>query len=205
MECSPQCRSSGLHRFLISAQPQVLTTTQLGDTSLPDEQPEMIDDDLLKALHHVLLEVSFPLFPSLLSPRRPQIHIEEGQMTCPNCNHVYPISNGIPNMVRSSTPQTNLSLTVSFSSLQNMKSHSEIPSQSSVGLPSRCKMSGVDKSQLMTRCSVKSDLGRFDQRLDRRGDSKYSLYFGPPPPSGTLHWMSWVGTLTSHSLQWMQF
>ncbi|KAF9782497.1 Trm112p-domain-containing protein [Thelephora terrestris] len=56
---------------------------QLGDSSLPAEQPEMIDDDLLKALHHVLLE----------------IHIEEGQMTCPNCNHVYPISNGIPNML----------------------------------------------------------------------------------------------------------
>ncbi|KAF9650405.1 trm112, partial [Thelephora ganbajun] len=56
---------------------------QLGDTSLPAEQPEMVDDDLLKALHHVLLE----------------IHVEEGQMTCPNCRHVYPISNGIPNML----------------------------------------------------------------------------------------------------------
>ena len=30
---------------------------QLGDTSLPADQPEMVDDDLLKALHHVLLEV----------------------------------------------------------------------------------------------------------------------------------------------------
>ena len=28
-----------------------------------------------------------------------QIHVEEGSMLCPNCNHVYPISNGIPNMV----------------------------------------------------------------------------------------------------------
>ena len=28
-----------------------------------------------------------------------QIHVEEGQMTCPNCSHMYPISNGIPNMV----------------------------------------------------------------------------------------------------------
>jgi multifunctional methyltransferase subunit TRM112 len=29
----------------------------VGDTSLPLEQPEMLDDDFLKALHHVLLEV----------------------------------------------------------------------------------------------------------------------------------------------------
>ncbi len=31
---------------------------QVGDTSLPLEQPEMLDDDFLKSLHHVLLEVS---------------------------------------------------------------------------------------------------------------------------------------------------
>lgn len=30
-----------------------------------------------------------------------KLHIEEGVMTCPNCKHEYPISNGIPNMVRS--------------------------------------------------------------------------------------------------------
>jgi len=29
-----------------------------------------------------------------------QIHVEEGEMVCPNCQHVYPISSGIPNMVR---------------------------------------------------------------------------------------------------------
>ncbi|PCH34624.1 Trm112p-domain-containing protein [Wolfiporia cocos MD-104 SS10] len=56
---------------------------QLGDTSLPAEQPEMLDDDFLQKLHHVLLE----------------IHVEEGAMICPNCHHVYPISNGIPNML----------------------------------------------------------------------------------------------------------
>ncbi|KAF8919473.1 Trm112p-domain-containing protein [Mucidula mucida] len=56
---------------------------EVGDTSLPPEQPEMLDDDFLKSLHHVLLE----------------IHVEEGSMTCPNCQHVYPISNGIPNML----------------------------------------------------------------------------------------------------------
>ncbi|KAJ7678517.1 hypothetical protein B0H17DRAFT_1015515 [Mycena rosella] len=56
---------------------------QLGDTSLPDQLPEMQDDDFLKVLHHVLLE----------------IHVEEGTMICPNCKHNYPISNGIPNML----------------------------------------------------------------------------------------------------------
>ncbi|KAI9451514.1 Trm112p-domain-containing protein [Lactarius psammicola] len=56
---------------------------EIGDTSLPLERPEMLDDVLLKQLHHVLLE----------------IHIDEGSMTCPNCGHVYLISNGIPNML----------------------------------------------------------------------------------------------------------
>ncbi|KAF9492117.1 Trm112p-domain-containing protein [Pleurotus eryngii] len=69
----------------IEWKPLVDTTKMLGDTSLPDERPEMMDDDLLKTLHHVLLE----------------LHIEEGQMICPNCSHVYPISNGIPNMLLS--------------------------------------------------------------------------------------------------------
>ncbi|KAF8548811.1 Trm112p-domain-containing protein [Imleria badia] len=56
---------------------------QLGDTSLPLEQPEMTDDEFLQKLHHVLLE----------------IHVVEGVMICPNCKHSYPISNGIPNML----------------------------------------------------------------------------------------------------------
>jgi multifunctional methyltransferase subunit TRM112 len=30
---------------------------QLGDTSLPQERPEMLDDDFLQRLHHVLFEV----------------------------------------------------------------------------------------------------------------------------------------------------
>ncbi|KIL63742.1 hypothetical protein M378DRAFT_79233, partial [Amanita muscaria Koide BX008] len=49
---------------------------QLGDTSLPLEAPDMLDNKFLKTLHHVLLEV-------------------KGAMTCPNCSHRYPISNGI--------------------------------------------------------------------------------------------------------------
>ncbi|TFK20174.1 trm112 [Coprinopsis marcescibilis] len=59
------------------------TARQLGDTSLPTEQPEMIDDEFLQNLHHVLLE----------------IHVEEGSMICNNCKHEYPISSGIPNML----------------------------------------------------------------------------------------------------------
>ncbi|KAF8634671.1 hypothetical protein AX15_000772 [Amanita polypyramis BW_CC] len=59
------------------------TARQVGDTSLPLESPEMLDDETLKDLNHVLLE----------------IHIEEGAMICPNCKHKYPISNGIPNML----------------------------------------------------------------------------------------------------------
>jgi len=61
----------------------VAAAKQIGDTSLPDEPPEMISDEFLQKLHHVLLE----------------IHVEEGQMICPGCSHVYPISNGIPNML----------------------------------------------------------------------------------------------------------
>ncbi|KAI0781652.1 Trm112p-domain-containing protein [Irpex lacteus] len=56
---------------------------ELGDTSLPPDMPEMVDDEFLKNLHHVLLE----------------IHVDEGVMICPNCGHKYPILNGIPNML----------------------------------------------------------------------------------------------------------
>ncbi|KAF9039276.1 hypothetical protein BJ165DRAFT_378079 [Panaeolus papilionaceus] len=59
------------------------TAKELGDISLPLEQPEMLDDEFLQNLHHVLLE----------------IHVEEGTMSCPNCKHIYPIFNGIPNML----------------------------------------------------------------------------------------------------------
>lgn len=115
------CSSSQLYLQPLPSVPQ------LGDTSLPVQQPEMVDDHLLKALHHVLLEVresSSAIFPSL-PDHVPKIHIEEGQMTCPNCSHVYPISNGIPNMVCSSTSSKNLSLTTPLSSLPNMRLHSE--------------------------------------------------------------------------------
>ncbi|EIW77653.1 Trm112p-domain-containing protein [Coniophora puteana RWD-64-598 SS2] len=115
---------------------------QVGDESLPAEQPEMMDDELVQKLHRVLMEVRNLTLSSLLAspnghdypstslrtrdtPRTNttslstpcihvlsmhlsplphprtflQIHITEGAMICPNCEHVYPISNGIPNML----------------------------------------------------------------------------------------------------------
>ncbi|KAL7419705.1 hypothetical protein Q5752_005621 [Cryptotrichosporon argae] len=59
------------------------TARALGDETLPDAMPESWTKDQLRALHHVLLE----------------IHVEEGNMTCRGCGHVYPVSNGIPNML----------------------------------------------------------------------------------------------------------
>ena len=38
---------------------------KVGDTSLPVERPEMLDDDLLRQLHHVLLEVSHHAFSTV--------------------------------------------------------------------------------------------------------------------------------------------
>lgn len=47
---------------------------QLGDDSLPLEQPEMFDDDFLRKLHHVLLEVRLP--GSTLKSHRADLHVE---------------------------------------------------------------------------------------------------------------------------------
>jgi uncharacterized protein YbaR (Trm112 family) len=46
-------------------------------------------------------------------------------MTCPNCNHAYPISNGIPNMVCCPISTNDQSLTL-LSSSQNMRSRSDV-------------------------------------------------------------------------------
>ena len=53
-------------------------------------------------------------------------------MTCPNCGHVYPISNGIPNMVRFLIPTHpwRITLKMSLSSLRNMRSRRENPLRS---------------------------------------------------------------------------
>ncbi|CAO1636168.1 unnamed protein product [Jaminaea pallidilutea] len=63
------------------------TCRSLGEESLPETGPDpsdgMIDEELLKKLHHILLE----------------IHVVQGSMVCPNCSHNYAIRNGIPNML----------------------------------------------------------------------------------------------------------
>ncbi|GAB5362414.1 hypothetical protein AAMO2058_000794900 [Amorphochlora amoebiformis] len=58
----------------------------VGLKDLPKELPKKIDptehDELLKMLHHVLLEV----------------HVEEGLLVCPKSEREFPIKQGIPNM-----------------------------------------------------------------------------------------------------------
>jgi len=52
---------------------------------VPDEMPTNISEDLtlLKLLHQILLDT----------------HIEVGNLVCNNCGRVYPIQNGVPNML----------------------------------------------------------------------------------------------------------
>ncbi|CAM0135032.1 hypothetical protein VKS41_000392 [Umbelopsis sp. WA50703] len=63
----------------------VNTAVQVGNTSLPATIPDNAADneEFLKVLHNALLET----------------HIQSGKMVCPNCQHVYPIKDGIPNML----------------------------------------------------------------------------------------------------------
>lgn len=62
----------------------------LGDAGLPDsipteqfDHPDQIPDETYAALHHALLE----------------IHVQEGNMVCPSCGHIFAIKDGIPNML----------------------------------------------------------------------------------------------------------
>ncbi|XP_067643079.1 multifunctional methyltransferase subunit TRM112-like protein [Eurosta solidaginis] len=57
---------------------------ELGD-DIPAEQPTNIteNEDLLKKLHHLLLEID----------------VLEGQLECPETGRVFPITEGIPNML----------------------------------------------------------------------------------------------------------
>ncbi|AWU76824.1 hypothetical protein CAS74_000760 [Pichia kudriavzevii] len=59
----------------------VKVANDLGNTSLPPQKPEHIEENeiLLKDLHSLLLETN----------------ITEGQMVCNNCKHIYYIKNGI--------------------------------------------------------------------------------------------------------------
>ncbi|GAA5814609.1 hypothetical protein MFLAVUS_008108 [Mucor flavus] len=61
------------------------TAIQLGINTLPAQLPEDAEEneEFLKLVHNVLLET----------------HVQQGQMVCPNCAHVYKIRDGIPNML----------------------------------------------------------------------------------------------------------
>ncbi|KAH3900766.1 probable Multifunctional methyltransferase subunit TRM112 [Saccharomycodes ludwigii] len=67
----------------------VLSVAQdLGNTSLPSNKPQILDDGvekdaILRDLHTLLL----------------QTNIVEGEMKCKNCGHVYYIKNSIPNLL----------------------------------------------------------------------------------------------------------
>ncbi|RUS26745.1 hypothetical protein BC938DRAFT_484176 [Jimgerdemannia flammicorona] len=63
----------------------VSTAMQLGITTLPAAVPADAaeNEDFLQLLHTTLLET----------------HVQQGKMVCPNCKHVYPIKDGIPNML----------------------------------------------------------------------------------------------------------
>ena len=57
---------------------------ELGD-DIPSEQPANIgeNEELLQKLHHLLLEID----------------VLEGQLECPETGRVFPITDGIPNML----------------------------------------------------------------------------------------------------------
>ncbi|KAI8818973.1 uncharacterized protein EV422DRAFT_536130 [Fimicolochytrium jonesii] len=59
------------------------TAFVLGIAQLPKEIPELRDTEFLKAVHKVILET----------------RVKEAEMVCNGCGHVYPIKDGIPNML----------------------------------------------------------------------------------------------------------
>ncbi|ORX53528.1 Trm112p-domain-containing protein [Hesseltinella vesiculosa] len=77
--------------FLINMLPKLewnalaTTAVQLGIANVPAQIPDNAaeNEEFLKALHGLILET----------------HVQQGQMVCNNCQHVYKITNGIPNML----------------------------------------------------------------------------------------------------------
>ncbi|KAJ3330597.1 hypothetical protein HDU76_005287 [Blyttiomyces sp. JEL0837] len=61
----------------------VKTAFSLGVDQLPEVPPESIDEEFLRRLHRVLMETM----------------VKEGRMVCNGCGHIYPIHDGIPNML----------------------------------------------------------------------------------------------------------
>ncbi|ORY89640.1 hypothetical protein BCR35DRAFT_300036 [Leucosporidium creatinivorum] len=61
---------------------------ELGNTDLPEQapdytKPDEVSEELLRTIHHVLLEIV----------------VQDGQMVCPQCEHVFQIKDSIPNML----------------------------------------------------------------------------------------------------------
>lgn len=58
---------------------------QMGITNLPDAITDELleDDDVIQRLHHALMEV----------------HLEEGNLVCPETKRKFPVTAGIPNML----------------------------------------------------------------------------------------------------------
>ncbi|CAO3590094.1 unnamed protein product [Absidia cylindrospora] len=61
------------------------TAVQLGINNVPAQIPEDAaeNEEFLKAVHNLILET----------------HVQQGKMVCNNCQHVYNIKDGIPNML----------------------------------------------------------------------------------------------------------
>ncbi|KAJ3285243.1 hypothetical protein HDU79_007472 [Rhizoclosmatium sp. JEL0117] len=65
----------------------VQTAFALGVDQLPATVPENIDTEFLQRIHKVAMETK----------------LKEGKMICNGCKHVYPVTDGIPNMLLQET------------------------------------------------------------------------------------------------------
>lgn len=89
IDCNPEFLIGILERVDWDA--LVLVAADLGNNGLPPKKPELspgddlTEDDLaiIRDMHTLLIQTS----------------IQEGQMSCKNCGHVYYIKNGIPNLL----------------------------------------------------------------------------------------------------------
>lgn len=79
------------------------TVLQVGHgDGLPVELPEDYEtnEELLKAAHHVLMEVSLVLGESVATLScGVQVEVVEGELECPESGKKFPVEGGIPNML----------------------------------------------------------------------------------------------------------
>ncbi|KAJ3105330.1 hypothetical protein HDU97_008227 [Phlyctochytrium planicorne] len=74
-----------LRRFMVKLSWPALVQTAfvLGLDQLPQDLPEEVDEALLRRVHMIIMETE----------------VKSGRMICPGCGHVFPIKDGIPNML----------------------------------------------------------------------------------------------------------